>query len=137
MAAERGMDVAEFSALAEHDAQIDIDLDVRLAARAREGDVVLESRLAGWIAVNEGLAATKVWIAAREHERARRVGEREGVAHAEAMAANRDRALSESTRYRMYYGIDLGDLSIYDLVIDSSSTSPEDLAKSILAALSQ
>jgi len=137
MAAERGMDVAEFSALAEQDREIDLDLDNRLTARAREGDVVLESRLAGWIAVNEGLTATKVWISAEEHERARRVGVREGVGHAEAVAANSRRALSESTRYLTYYGIDLGDLTIYDLVLDSTETGADDLTKSILALVSR
>lgn len=134
MAAEHGLDVAEFSRLAETDPEFDLELDQRLALRARAGDVVLESRLAGWIAVNEGLAATKVWISASEAERARRVAEREGLAVADAMAANRGRAESEARRYRTYYGIDLDDMRLYDQVIDSTATPAEAIAKSILEA---
>ena len=39
--------------------EVDVELDRRLAERARGGDVVIESRLAGWIARNEGLVATR------------------------------------------------------------------------------
>src|SRR5205814_5585645 len=49
MAAERGESVAAFSRLSERDPSYDLELDTRLAARAREGDLVLEARLSGWI----------------------------------------------------------------------------------------
>ena len=62
MAAERGLDVGAFSLVAENDPEIDLELDQRLANRAREGDLVLESRLAAWIVTNEGLAALRVWV---------------------------------------------------------------------------
>jgi cytidylate kinase len=137
MAADHGLDVGAFSALAEGDPEYDLELDQRLAVRARKGSLVLESRLAGWIAVNERLPATTVWIAAEESERARRVAEREGTDVAAALAANGRRETSEKTRYRTYYGIDLDDLSIYDLVIDSTSRSPEEIAESIVAAASK
>ncbi len=87
MAAERRLDVGAFSRVAEDDPEIDLELDQRLAVRARAGDVLLESRLAGWIVTNEGLVATRVWVAADEHERARRVAAREGVAPAVALSA--------------------------------------------------
>ncbi len=134
MAAERGLDLVAFSSLAERDTTIDVALDERLAARARSGAVVLESRLAGWIARNEGLPATTVWIDADEGERARRVAVRYGIDPAAAAAANRRRNDSERLRYRTYYGIDLGDRSVYDLVLDSTSRSPEELTESIVAA---
>jgi len=134
MAAEHDLDVNAFSALAEHDAEIDLELDQRLANRAREGGVVLESRLAGWIARSEGLASTRVWISAEENERARRVAAREGDDTAAALEANRAREASEHLRYRTYYGIDLDDLTVYDLVIDSTGQAPEAISKSIIEA---
>lgn len=136
MAAERGLDVHAFSRLAEQDLSIDLDLDERLAARARAGDVVLESRLAGWIAVNEGLAATKVWIRANSAERAQRVSARDGLSRQDALAANDRREQSEHVRYFRYYGIDLDDVSIYDLVVDSTETPAGEIAKSIIDAAS-
>jgi cytidylate kinase len=134
MAAERGLDVGEFSHVAEADPEIDLELDQRLANRLREGDIVLESRLAGWIATSERVPALRVWIDADEAERARRVADREGIAQADALRANQDREASELQRYRTYYGIDLNDRSAYDLVIDSTAASPDAVAKSILTA---
>jgi predicted cytidylate kinase len=134
MAAERGLSLAEFGRVAEADPGFDAELDGRLADRARAGDVVLESRLAGWIATNEGLVALRVWLACDDEERARRVGVRDGESIADALATNRDREASEAARYAAYYGIDIGDLSIYDLVIDTTATPPEACVEQILDA---
>ena len=134
MAAEAGLDVGEFSKVAEGNPEIDLELDQRLADRVKVGDVVLESRLAGWIVTIEQLPAVRVWIDAEENERARRVAGREHEDQAAALTANRSREASERRRYRTYYGIDLDDLSVYDLVIDSTATPPEAIAESIVGA---
>jgi cytidylate kinase len=137
MAAEAGLDVGAYSLVAEGDPEIDLELDQRLANRVREGDVLLESRLAGWIVTNEGLAALRVWVDAAEEERARRVATREGVDPAVALEANRVREASERRRYRTYYAIDLDDQTVYDLVIDSTGVGPEAIVESIVAATSK
>jgi cytidylate kinase len=137
MAAERGLDVGEFSRVAEDDAEIDLELDQRLANRALDGDVLLESRLAGWIVTNEGLPATRVWVDADEKERARRVAVREGIDPEAALVANRAREASERHRYRTYYGIDLDEQTVYDQVIDSTGIEPEAIAESIVAGLTK
>lgn len=134
-AAERGLSLADFSALAERDPSVDVALDARLAARARAGDVVLESRLAGWVATNEGLAAMRVWLACDEAVRAGRVAARDGQPRADALAANRRREASERLRYRKYYGIDVDDLTIYDLVLDSGEQGPDELMSRVVGAV--
>jgi cytidylate kinase len=135
MAAERGLSLAEFGALAEGDPTYDLELDARLAARAHEGDVVLESRLAGWVATNEGLPALRVWIACDDRERARRVAEREGGDVDAAIEANRHREASEVMRYRAYYDIDLADLTIYDLLLDSTEAPPATLIDAVVQGI--
>ncbi|MBX3286574.1 MAG: cytidylate kinase family protein [Actinobacteria bacterium] len=130
-AAERGLSLADFAALAEADDAIDRALDDRLTERARAGDVLLESRLAGWLATRAELAALRIWIACDEDERARRVAGREGHDALVALEHNRDRERSERARYLGYYGIDLTDLSIYDLVLDSTSAGPDELVEAI------
>ena len=137
MAAERDLSLADFGALAERDPAFDLELDQRLAQRAREGDVVLESRLAGWIATNERLVATRVWIACDARIRAGRVAERDGGTTEAALRVNADREASETARYQAYYGIDLDDLSIYDLALDSTATPPDDLVTAILQAVAR
>lgn len=133
LAAERGVSLAAFAALAEADDAIDRALDDRLTERARAGQVLLESRLAGWLATRADLVALRVWINCDEEERARRVGGREGDDPARALAHNREREHSERVRYQGYYGIDLTDLSIYDLVLDSTATTPAELLAAITA----
>lgn len=132
LASEHGLSLAEFAGLAEADDQIDRALDDRLLHRARRGDVLLESRLAGWLATRDQLDALRVWIACDEYERARRVGGRDGHQHDAALAANQVREASERQRYLRYYQIDLTDLSVYDLVLDSTATGPDELVDHIV-----
>ena len=133
-AAEAHMSLAAFAERAEGDDRIDRALDDRLTERARAGDVVLESRLAGWLVTRAGIEGLRVWVACDEQERARRVGGREGHDLAAGLAQNQARERSEHTRYLRYYGIDLTDLSIYDLVLDSTEAEPDDLLDTIASA---
>ncbi len=121
--------------LAEGDPAIDLELDARLADRGRAGDVVLESRLAGWIATNEGLDATRVWVACDAEERARRVAGERAPHPSTPAAENARREASEAERYRTYYGIDIADTTPYDLVVDSTTTPPDDLLAAVRAAV--
>lgn len=134
LAAEHGHDVHSFGAVAAGDPSIDIELDARLAQRGHEGDVVLESRLAGWIAANEGLEGLRVWLACDDEERARRVAGREDADVADAAAQNRAREASEAERYRLYYGIDITSMDPYHLVLDSTARLVEDLLAEIVSA---
>jgi cytidylate kinase len=131
LAADAGMSLAEFGDWAQRHPDVDVELDRRLAERAREGDVVLESRLAGWIAENERLDGLRVWLACDERTRAARVGRRDRLTPEEALGVNRAREASEHARYTAVYGIDLEDMSPYQLVLDSAAEPPEVLAAEI------
>lgn len=134
MAQERGLSLAEFAVQAEGDESIDRALDDLLSQRALEGDVLIESRLAGWLTERSGAVGLKVWVECDEHERARRVGGRDGHDAAEAFATNRRREASERVRYLSYYGIDLADQSVYDLVVDSTGGPVDAIAARIVEA---
>lgn len=135
MAVERGYTLSQFGAYAADHPQVDVELDARLAQRARQGEVVIESRLAAWIARNEGLVAVTVFIDCSPAERARRVALREGLTAEQALAANDERQRVERTRYLALYGIDTDDLSVYDLVLDSQVHTPDELADRIVSAV--
>ena len=85
-------------------------------------------------ATRDHLDALRVWIDCDGRERARRVAGRDGHALEEALAANLEREASERARYLGYYGIDLTDLTIYDLVLDSTATAPEAIVEQVVAA---
>jgi cytidylate kinase len=133
MAVEYGMTLAEFGAYAAAQPAVDIELDRRLADRARSGRAVIESRLAGWIAHNEALDAVAVYLDCDDAVRAERVAAREDKPVDQALSENAEREKVERDRYIALYGFDLGDLTIYDLVLDSAALAPDALADRIVA----
>jgi len=77
----------------------------------------------------------KIWLKAPIEIRAGRVAGREGMAYEEALSAMKSREQSEHKRYEQYYGINLDDLTIYDLVIDSSRWRGNGIVELILVAI--
>lgn len=122
IAADRGLTPLELNRRAEEDDQIDRDLDRRLRTVAEQrDDIVLESRLAGWMAAEH--ADLRLWLDAPLAVRAERIADREDKSVETARSETTARARSEAQRYEEYYGIDIGDLTIYDLVINTGRWS--------------
>lgn len=134
LADERGLTPLELNRQAEEDEAIDRDLDRRLreTAAARD-DLVLESRLAGWMAGEH--ADFRVWLDAPLEIRARRIAEREDKPIDLAREETRARATSEAKRYREYYGIDIEELSIYDLVLNTARLDPDGVVEAVATIL--
>jgi cytidylate kinase len=126
MADERGVSLAEFGRIAEEDPEIDREIDERQREIARDrDDLVMEGRLSGWMVEDPDL---RVWLSAPVEVRAERVADREEQTVEEARAEIEDRENSEAKRYREIHGIDIEDLSVYDLVIDTSRWDEEGVA---------
>ncbi|MEF8783119.1 MAG: AAA family ATPase [Haloarculaceae archaeon] len=134
IAAERDLTPLELNRLAEEEDAIDRDLDERLRTTARErDDLVLESRLAGWMAAD--YADLRVWLDASLDVRTTRIADREEKATEQAREETRARSESEALRYQEYYGIDIDDLGIYDLVLNTARWSPEGVVDIVLDAV--
>lgn len=133
LATERGLSLGEFNALAEEEDAIDRDLDRRLRELAtNREDLVLESRLAGWMAAEH--ADLRIWLNAPIEVRAERIAEREGKSVERARAETLERAESEAHRYEAYYGIDIEDLSIYDMAVNTARWGPEETTDLLVTA---
>lgn len=134
LAAEHDLTPLELNRLAEEDDDIDRDLDRRLReiAKTRDG-VVLESRLAGWMAGE--YADFRIWLSAPLPVRAARIADREGKPLDVARDETTERANSESLRYREYYDIEIDDLSIYDLVLNTARHSPDGVLEVLTTAV--
>lgn len=128
------MDLPAFGAYAVSHPEVDVELDRRLAERARAGGVVIESRLAGWIAYHEGLDGLRVGLRCDEMVRAERVAGREGISLDRALADNADREKVEHDRYLALYGIDISDMTPYDLVVDTGTLESEAVCDRIVTA---
>jgi len=129
LAKERGMSLEEFSRIAAIDPAIDTLIDERTKAEAKEGGVVIDAQLAAWMV--KDLADVKVLIVASDEVRFRRIAEREGISAQEAEKQTVAREAIQRQRYKKYYGIDVNDLSIYDLKIDTGRY-PLEKAKSVV-----
>ena len=134
MAADRGMTPVEFNEHAEDDGDIDRDLDRRLReiATTRE-TVVLESRLAGWLAGDH--ADLRFWFDAPVDVRAERIADREDKPVWQAREETIRREASERKRYLGYYDVDIDDLSIYDAAYNTARWGPDRFLDALVATV--
>jgi predicted cytidylate kinase len=135
MAEERGVSILELSRSAEHQTSIDAEIDARTTRLADKGeDLVMDARL-GWHFVP---GSVKVFLDVRPEVAASRVysagrgSERENVDLATTQRAIEARIASERERYLAYYGLDYSDHRHYDLVIDTSELTPDQVVDRIL-----
>jgi cytidylate kinase len=134
LAAEKGLTPLELNKQAEENEQIDRDLDRRLRQIAAEqDDLVLESRLAGWMAGEH--ADFRIWLDAPLDIRAARIADREDKTVEQAAEETKARSASENHRYMDYYGIDIEDLSIYDLVLNTARLDPDGVVSAIVTII--
>lgn len=126
MASENDMDLAEFSEYVEDNPEIDREIDRRTAEEAKDDDVLIDARLAGWMA--EG-ADVRILLIAPLEERVRRIAERESREYDEVMETTLARERSEKERYMDIYDIDVEDLSVYDLVLDTGKFNEDQMIR--------
>jgi len=132
LAAEKGMTLEEFSKYAESNPDIDFYIDkLQKEMAEKEDNVVVEGRLSGWMIKN----AFKVWIYASPEVRYRRIAQREGKDLARVKNETKRREELEKRRYKKFYSIDLDDISIYHLAVNSEHFKPEEIVGIILKAL--
>ncbi|OVE84336.1 (d)CMP kinase [Natronolimnobius baerhuensis] len=136
LADERGYTPLEFNKLAEENDEIDRDLDRRLRDIAvTEDDLVLESRLAGWLAGDE--ADFKFWLDAPAAVRGERIADREDKDPVRATEETKAREASEAQRYEDYYEIDIRDLTIYDLSVNTARWNPDAVLDMLVTAVEE
>jgi len=134
LAQEHNMALADFGKLAEQDSSFDKLIDARQKEIASERDnIIIEGRLSGWM-VDE--ADLKVWLFAPIGCRISRIVSRDNVADtkaAEMITVERERC--EAARYRTYYDIDINDLSIYHMILNSEHWDVTGLGTIVSAAI--
>ncbi|MCX9011510.1 MAG: AAA family ATPase [Candidatus Methanoperedens sp.] len=131
-AEDRCMCLAEYGLLARQNGNIDREIDEMQKKVAREKDnIILEGRLSGFLVD----ADLKVWLKAPLEVRAERIAKRENKSVQISMAETSEREECERERYLNYYNIDIMDLSVYDIVIDSSKWGAEEIGEIVLKAV--
>jgi predicted cytidylate kinase len=132
LAKKYNMSLEEFGRYCENNVIIDKELDEKQLKILKEGDVILEGRLAGWIAHKNNIKSLKIMLNADVETRIKRVIERENGDYKQRLKEILKREKSEEKRYKKYYNIDIKDTSIYDLIIDTSYKNPNEILKIII-----
>ena len=135
MTKKYNMSLEEFGKYCEEHRKIDEELDKNQLEILQKGNVIVEGRIAGWIAYQNKIPAIKVLLTADIKTRAKRIVKREKGNVQKRKQEIITREKSEAVRYKNYYNIDIGDTSIYDLVIDSSNKTPEEIVSVIISTI--
>ena len=132
MASERGMSVLEFSEFAEGNDDIDKEIDKRQAELAKSSDnLIVEGRLSAYFVE----ADLKLWLVTPFDVRSQRIAERESKSVDLASEEIIVREESEALRYMDIHKIDIKNMDIYDLIINTGTFDPEKVSEIILTTL--
>lgn len=135
IAEERDMTLTQLSAKAQESDEIDRALDQRLRDIAEQWGMankpfILESRLAGWLAGDR--ADLRIYLDAPEAVRRDRIEDRE-----ETAAELGVREVGEAGRYQSYYEIDVEDLELYDLHLNTARWNQAGVFELVRTAIEQ
>ena len=132
IAGDKNVSVKELNRLAERGPEIDYMIDDAQRALAKEGPGIFEGRLSGHL-LNADL---KILLKTDQKVRAERISQRESKLFEDALQETRIREESEARRYRKYYNIDINNLSVYDLIVDTGKFDEEGTFSIVMAAVS-
>jgi len=132
MATERGVDLLELNKIAEKDKSVDKELDDRQIKLGKtENNFIIDARL-GWHFIPHSI---KIFLDVTDEEAARRIFSDQRTTEKpyntiqEAMENIRKRRESEKKRYRELYGLDYYDKKNYDLIVDTTKITAEQVAE--------
>ncbi len=137
MAKKHNMSLEDFGRYCEKHNEVDEELDRYQLEILKKGNVILEGRISGWIAYRNHIESLKVMVEADLKTRVQRIINREKGEFKKRKHEIIKREKSEAFRYKKFYNIDVNDKSIYDLVIDSSDKTPEEIIRIIVKEIKE
>ncbi len=142
MAKEKGLSIEEFYKALEQDPDLERETDARQEAFMRtHDDIIVQGRISWYFAGKSPFPAFDIFLAVDPDAGAARAGTRHenaGKTIQELRAANMERERSEKERYRMLYGIaDAASREHYDLVLDTSALTEEEVFNSVIRTLQE
>ncbi len=118
LARKRGLTLLELNKLAASDPSIDLEIDRMTYEIGLRGGAVIEGHLVAWVL--RDIADVKVYVTAPLEVRVRRIAMRDNIPFSVALRETLERERLHRRRFLEYYGVDINDLSIFDLVVDTS-----------------
>jgi cytidylate kinase len=125
-AEELGVSLEEMNRVASEEPEFDNWLDERTKIESRKGGVVIDANLSAWMAEDPDI---RFFLTCSFEERVKRIVNREGQSMEAVEKETKAREELERRRYLDYYGVDLDDLSVYDLILNTELFSLESTAR--------
>ncbi|WP_309492633.1 (d)CMP kinase [Candidatus Hecatella orcuttiae] len=117
LAEEKGLSLRDLTFQAVKSRKIDSLVDAEIKKEAEKGGVVVDGLLSAWMAGEN--AWVKVYLYASDEARFKRIARRDGETVEQARKSTLERERVERARYKKFYGIDLEDLTVYDIVLNT------------------
>ncbi len=134
MAKEKGLTIEALSKLAETDNEIDTYIDNKTVELAQvENGIIVDAQLGGWVL--RKVADLIIYITAPVKTRIQRIAEREDRSIEEIKKETLMREESERDRYQKLYNINISDLSIYDVIINTKKYDAAECVDIIMASV--
>jgi predicted cytidylate kinase len=137
MAKKRNKNIITYQKIAAKEPQIDkkIDYNTTIEFIKKNKKAVITGKCTPWILEKLNIRSYKIFLKAPEKIRAQRLAKRENIPLQEAFFELIQREKLHSQRWQKEYNIDRKDLSIYDLIINTTNLSPQQVIDKILAKL--
>ncbi len=126
-AKEMNMTLEEFTLHVEKHPEIDNELDEKIVLIAKEGNIVVDSQLSGFLL--KSIATLRIILTCPLETRVKRMANRDGTSYEEKMEETIMREKSEADRFKELYNIDLNDANqikeAYDVILATEGLSIE------------
>jgi cytidylate kinase len=133
-AKDMNMSLEEFTEYVEEHPEVDKTLDQKVIEVAREGNIIVDSQLSGYLLKN--IADLKIHLTCPLEIRVKRMATRENVSYEENLKETLLREKSEFERFKKLYNIDISDKEvanqIYDIVLATEGLSIEEILEKLL-----
>ena len=137
IAQEKNISLMELSKLAEKDDSIDKELDNKQIELKKEDNFIIDGRLTAFFIPNADL---KVFLECNDKVRAERIFKderKEEKSHHidDSIEKIKQREKSERKRYEKLYNVDYYDKKLYNLIIDTTNLSINEVVEKIMKAV--
>jgi CMP/dCMP kinase len=112
------------------DPSFDKKVDEKLIQIVKKGGAVITSYTLPWLVLEESVIIIKFWLRGSPENRAKRMGNRDGISLAEAKRITKLRDEENKRIYHRLYGFHFGeDLTVFDYVLNTDRLSLDSLVE--------
>lgn len=133
LAKEMKMTLEEFTDYVEENPDVDKKLDNKIIEIAQKGNIIIDSQLSAYIL--DSIAQFKILLTCPLELRVKRMAERDKTSYENKLNETIIREESELERFEKLYRIDLNNVKIYNLILETENLTVEEIVEKIIGLL--